>query len=127
MATTNSRIAPYVPNFIQDNTGRTIGQSYTVATASSGTYSFYPSEQKTYLNFTSALTGNMALVINATASLICDELTVLLKGGASQYTVTISGDITGVTSSITIPASKNAVYQGVFNGTSFIGESSIQA
>lgn len=128
MATTNSRIsANTTPNFYQDNTGITINQGYFGVTATSGTVSIVPTTQYTYINFSNALTGNVALSINATYSLICDKMSVMFNGGSSAYVVTYAGDITSTGTTFSMTANKYATYDGIFNGTKFIGSQDIQA
>lgn len=126
--TTTSRIsANTTPNFYQDNTGITIDQGYFGVTATSGTVSIVPTTQFTYVNLSNALTGNISLSINATYSLICDKIEVLLTGGASPYVVTYAGDITSTGTTFSATANKYAIYKGTFNGTKFIGSQDVQA
>lgn len=127
MSTTTSRISPnLVANFYQDNTGRTIDQQYLSFTATGGTVSIAPYKQMTYINFTESLTSNLVLSFDATASMICDKVTVMVKGGSTTYSVSYDGDITAGAASVNVPASKYAVYEGTFNGTKFIGTNTVQ-
>ena len=115
------------PNFYQDNTGRTINQAAFGVTTTSGTVSISPTAQISYINFENAATGNIALSINATASQICDELFVMFNGGASPYVVTFAGNVSNTSATFSLTANKTALYQGVFNGTNFIGTVDVQA
>ena len=122
-----SRIsANLTPNFYEDNTGVTIDQAYIAATATSGTVSVIPSKQNTYVNLTTALTGNIAISVNATYSMICDTINVMVKGGSSAYVLTFDGDIKATGTTVSVTANKTMTYTGTFNGTNFIGHSNVQ-
>lgn len=116
-----------------DNTGIAIGESYKLFTNGTGTssmlgtMSYAPTTQYTYIQAATAA-GNITLSINATNSRICDTLVVMFQGHASTtYSVTYHGNIKGSGSSFNISPAKAVMYQGVYNGTNFLGSATIQA
>ena len=136
MATTiNSWVTlktPIVPNSFGDNSGAHIMQGYTETNVTIGTYSFIPTAQMEYFNFTASLTGTLNLVAsNPTASQVDGSITqafrklgkidMILTNGASATSSVILG--AGFKSSVTtynIPASKQLHLSGINDGTNYI-------
>lgn len=126
MSTTNSRI---VNNFgirtgFGDNTGLQIGYNYVGLTATSGTVSITcgASTYENIYNVTGALTGNLAIVISGSASLITDNLKIIAKGNSTAtYSISLSGDVSSATVTTNVAPAKNYLYNGTFNGTVFVG------
>lgn len=131
---TPSRIGAYVANFVPDNSGRTITQAYQVISATSGTVNLIPTAQDNFFNFTTALAGNMTINVGVTYStlsntgavttgynaLICDNITIMLNGGASPFVLTYGSNIMGSGATLSVAASKPTIVKGIFNGTEYI-------
>lgn len=129
---------PTVPNNFTDNSGAKISQGYTETNTSTGTYSFIPKNQFEYINFTASLTGNLAIVAtNATYSFVdgsveqafkyCGKLEMMLTGGASTYTVTLSTGFKtdAVGASFSVPANKLLTISAINNGTYYIANGTV--
>jgi hypothetical protein len=126
MATTTSRIGVYVPNFVPDNTGRTITQAYLTSTASTGSVTFVPTAQEQYITLSTALTGAMTINIGTTASInggsmICDSIHIMGVGGTNPYVLTLGTGLNSANATYSIAANKAFIVNGIFNGTNFIG------
>lgn len=134
MPTNISRVGAYVPNFVPDNTGRTITSAYATYSLTTGTLTVVPNAQYNYYQLPNATTGNITINVTATYSTmditgnnatvaygpqICDQIFFLLNGGGS-HVVTYGSNITGTTGTFSLVNNKPTVIRGLFNGDKFI-------
>lgn len=111
-----------------DNQGYNISITPIVATSGAGTSSMtgtfsVNTGNTTYnwANLAAPLVGIANIVINATASQIFDQLTIMVQGGVATQSVVLSGDVKSATSlTSTLSPSKFLLIDGMFNGQYFI-------
>ncbi len=136
MATTiNSWVTlknPIVPNSYGDTSGAHIIQGYTETNTTIGTYSFIPTAQMEYINFTASLTGTLNIVAsNPTASQVdgsvtqafrkLGEISMLFVNGASATSSVILGaGFKSDTLTYAVPVSKSLWVRGINNGSNYI-------
>ncbi len=156
MSTQISRIPEIIYPFSPDNTGRNIDQFYQTSTMSNGTFYKVAFNQFNVYNLITAPTGSITININATNSQICDEMSILIAAAAATYSLSYGGDIvsnqyqtvtnttityltatSGTTASITsssvayndvftVNVGQSVHYYGMFNGTEFIGNTTVK-
>ena len=105
--------------FPNDATGRVITQDYLGLTQTSGTMSLYTNAQILYA-LTPALTGNCSFTIGTASPQICDTIDIMVIGGSTGYTASISNGFASSVASVFIPANKYAKISGVYNGTAYV-------
>jgi len=116
----NNRITRQTGTFPEDTTGRNITQDFMGVTATSGLVSINTTAQYMYVT-TPALTGSMTFSVATSSTQITDHLVIMVAGGAATYSVALGTAITGNVSSISVPAGKNGLYDGWFNGSVYVG------
>ncbi len=130
MATTNSRIGAYIKNFTEDNSGRTITQTYATFSNVSGTVSVVPKAQYNYYVFPNPITATLSINVGITYSTvdpvgnptvsynsqICDNVTFMFSGGATANIV-YNQNIMGSATTVVLSNNKPTIITGIFNGT----------
>ncbi len=109
--------------FGNDNTGR--NHTYNAATSvlTTGTYSFYPTADTEYRNFTAPLTGTLNILVGTASPrpYVNDEFVFTLYGGSATQSVILGNQLTAATSkTITVSANQYVKITGHYNGNIYI-------
>lgn len=109
-----------------ENTGLSMEEYYKGLTATSGTVSVVPTAQFAYYNLVNNLTANTYINVNATYSLINDQMTVLCTAGGNTFSLLADTTSNVRFTTVVVNANKAVAVNLIYNGTNYISYGSAQ-